>query len=155
MFPRASALLAALALAGGLSACGADDEFSSDIPRTSPDLTIPTATTEVPDAADTSTSATTATTTSTVPDTGAAAPPAAVAAAGRRPAAGPAPGLDDGRRNPARRPVDHRRRHPERPRLPELLPGQPRRRPALLTRRAKRAARYFGVRFGSGMNVAL
>ncbi len=77
MFPRASALLAALALAGGLSACGADDEFSSDIPRTSPDLTIPTATTEVPDAADTSTSASTTATTSTVPDTGAAAPPAA------------------------------------------------------------------------------
>ena len=42
------ALLAVLSLAGGLSACGADDEPSSDIPRTSPDLTIPTATTRLP-----------------------------------------------------------------------------------------------------------
>jgi hypothetical protein len=75
MVSRAAALLAALALAGGLSACGGDDEVSSDIPRTSPDLTIPTATTDVPDS-ETSTSATTATSTSTVPATGGATPPA-------------------------------------------------------------------------------
>ena len=50
MASRRAALLAAIALAGGLSACGADEELSSDIPRTSPDLTIPTATTELPPA---------------------------------------------------------------------------------------------------------
>jgi len=69
-------LLAAVALAGGLSACGADEELSSDIPRTSPDLTIPTATTELAPA-DTTPSTTTATI-STTPQAGAAAPPAAV-----------------------------------------------------------------------------
>jgi hypothetical protein len=75
---RCVALLAALALAGGLSACGADDELSTDIPRTSPDLTIPSATTELPPA-DTTTSSTTDTT-STAPATGqGATPPAQVA----------------------------------------------------------------------------
>jgi hypothetical protein len=72
--PRILALLAILSLAGGLTACGADDEPSSDIPRTSPDLTIPTATTQLP--ADTTADATTtATDTSTLSQ---AAPPAAV-----------------------------------------------------------------------------
>jgi hypothetical protein len=72
MRPRCLALLAAIALSGGLSGCGSDDELSSDIPRTSPDLTIPTATTEItPDPSSTTTSTTT---TSTTP--GATAPPA-------------------------------------------------------------------------------
>jgi hypothetical protein len=72
---RALALLAILSLAGGLTACGADDEPSSDIPRTSPDLTIPTATTVLP-ADNTPTNATTtATNTSTLPQ---ATPPAVV-----------------------------------------------------------------------------
>jgi hypothetical protein len=75
MVPRCTALLAALALAGGLSGCGADDELSSDIPRTSPDLTIPTATTDLPEPASTGTSTLS---TSTVPESGAAAPPAVV-----------------------------------------------------------------------------
>ena len=74
MASRLAALLAAVALAGGLSACGADDEFSSDVPRTSPDLTIPTATTELP-AADTATSTSTTATTTTAQG---AAPPAVV-----------------------------------------------------------------------------
>jgi hypothetical protein len=74
---RCAALLAALALAGGLGACGADDELSTDIPRTSPDLTIPDSTTEIP--ADTTSSTTpSTTTTSTLPDAGTT-PPAAVA----------------------------------------------------------------------------
>jgi hypothetical protein len=72
MASRRAALLAALALAAGLGACGADDELSSDIPRTSPDLTIPTATTELPPE-DTATSTST-TATSTIPQ-GAVAPP--------------------------------------------------------------------------------
>jgi hypothetical protein len=75
MLARWSALLTILALSVAVGACGADDEFSSDIPRTSPDLTIPTATTELP--ADTTATTSTATTTSTVPD--ATTPPAAVA----------------------------------------------------------------------------
>ncbi len=73
---RGLALLAILSLAGGLAACGSDDEPSSDIPRTSPDLTIPTATTQLP-ADDTTTNATaTSTSTSTVQQ---ATPPAVVA----------------------------------------------------------------------------
>jgi hypothetical protein len=72
MASRCAALLAAVVLAGGLGACGADDELSSDIPRTSPDLTIPTATTELPP--EDTTASTVDTTTSTLPD--AAAPPA-------------------------------------------------------------------------------
>lgn len=76
MASRCAALLAALALAGGLGACGADEELSTDIPRTSPDLTIPTATTELPpEDAGATTTATTAT--STAPAAGAA-PPAVV-----------------------------------------------------------------------------
>jgi len=84
MGPRCVALLAALAV--GVSGCGADDEFSSDIPRTSPDLTIPTATTELP--ADTTT-ATSTTTTSTVSQ-GAAPPPVAQPPAAVAPQAPPA-----------------------------------------------------------------
>ena len=76
MASRCAALLAAIALAGGLSACGADEELSSDIPRTSPDLTIPTATTELPTAETTATTSTTAT--STIAQGGTAAPPAVV-----------------------------------------------------------------------------
>jgi hypothetical protein len=87
MRPRCTALLAALALAGGgLSACGADDELSTDIPRTSPDLTIPTATTEITPSQSSTTDTTSTTDTSTTPASGggatppaAAQPPAAVA----------------------------------------------------------------------------
>jgi hypothetical protein len=73
MASRCVALLAAVALAGGLSACGADEELSSDIPRTSPDLTIPTATTELPPADTATTTPTTAD--STTPQAGVAPPP--------------------------------------------------------------------------------
>jgi hypothetical protein len=72
---RGLALLAVLSLSGGLAACGADDEPSSDIPRTSPDLTIPTATTRLPP--DTTTNATTSTLDTTTIQQGAA-PPVAV-----------------------------------------------------------------------------
>ncbi len=58
---RLLSLLAVLTLAGGLGACGSDDELSTQVPRTSPDLTIPTGTTEAPPAAATTPSTTTAT----------------------------------------------------------------------------------------------
>ncbi len=93
---RPLALLAVAALAVGTSACGADDELSTSIPKTSPDLTIPTGTTAAPPA-DTRTS-TTGTTTSTTP---AVTPPAAAAAPVTPPPAegeatngGQAPGTD-------------------------------------------------------------
>ena len=47
---RPLALLAVAALAAGMSACGADDDLSTSIPKTSPDLTIPTGTTAAPPA---------------------------------------------------------------------------------------------------------
>jgi hypothetical protein len=72
---RCLTLLTTVILALGLAACGADNELSTDIPRTSPDLTIPTATTPEPQAAaGASTTDTTTTETSTTPAT----PPAAV-----------------------------------------------------------------------------
>jgi hypothetical protein len=76
---RSLALFAVIALCGSLGACGSDDELSTQVPKTSPDLTIPTGTTQAPPA-DTSTTGTTSTTdTSTAPDaTQQVSPPAAV-----------------------------------------------------------------------------
>jgi len=75
---RPLALLAVLALTVGMSACGSDDELSQPIPKTSPDLTIPTGTTasRPADAAATTTATTTTSTTAVAPPA-AAAPPAA------------------------------------------------------------------------------
>jgi hypothetical protein len=93
---RCLTLLTVLAVALGLAACGGDSELSTDIPRTSPDLTIPTATTEAPPE-DTSTTGTTATTdTTTTPVTPPAAvtpqaPPAAAAPSGSPTTGGAAP----------------------------------------------------------------
>jgi hypothetical protein len=82
---RCLALLTILVLAIGLGACGSSDEPSADIPRTSPDLTIPTATSAaLPSQASATTTSTTAT--STAP----AAPPAASSSA-PPPAAPPPP----------------------------------------------------------------
>ena len=93
---RPLTLLAALTLAVGLGACGSDDELSNQIPKTSPDLTIPTGTTEAPrDAAPTTTS-TTATTTSQ-----SAAPPAAVTPPAATPPAPPAGSATTGGQAPA------------------------------------------------------
>jgi hypothetical protein len=69
---RSLTLLAVLAIAAGLSSCGSDDELSTPVPKTSPDLTVPTGTTAARPA-DTTTPTTT-TTTSTAP---AVTPPAA------------------------------------------------------------------------------
>jgi hypothetical protein len=81
---RALTLLTILALAFGPAACGSDDEPSPEIPRASPDLTIPTTTTDEP-AANATTTATTSTTDTT---TTAVTPPAATP---QTPAAPPAP----------------------------------------------------------------
>jgi hypothetical protein len=69
-------LLAVLALTGGLSACGSDDGLTQQVPKTSPDLTIPTGTTASRPAPAATTTAT-ATTTTPVAPPAAAAPPAA------------------------------------------------------------------------------
>lgn len=78
---RPLAVLAVLASCGGLSACGSDEELSTKVPKTSPDLTIPTGTTEAradDDTATTDTTATTTTSTTAATPQGGAAPPAAV-----------------------------------------------------------------------------
>ena len=76
---RPLALLAVLASCGGLSACGADEELSTKVPKTSPDLTIPTGTTEArpDDTATTDTTSTATTTTPVTPQGGVTPPPAA------------------------------------------------------------------------------
>jgi hypothetical protein len=81
-------LLAVLALAGGLSACGSDDSLSTDIPRTSPDLTIPSETTDLPPAGPTSTSTSTTSTSTTTSST---LPPATTPPAAAEPPAAAAP----------------------------------------------------------------
>jgi hypothetical protein len=75
---RPLTLLAVLTLAAGLGACGSDDELSNQVPKTSPDLTIPTGTTDAPaDAAATTTSTTTTSTTQSAAPAPAVTPPAA------------------------------------------------------------------------------
>ena len=80
---RPLVLLAVVALAGGVSACGSDQDLSTQIPKSSPDLTVPTATTPAPEAdASTSTTDTTPTTTDqTAPPAATVTPPAAPPAA--------------------------------------------------------------------------
>ena len=73
---RPLAVLAVIAACAGVSACGADEELSTKVPKTSPDLTIPTGTTPARPAdtpADTTTTATT-----TTPADGQVTPPASV-----------------------------------------------------------------------------
>ncbi len=83
------ALLAVLALTPVLAACGGDDEVSDAVPRSTPELTIPTATTEAPaaDGGDSGSSTTSTTSTSTTPAGGAAAPATPAPAAPAQPAA--------------------------------------------------------------------
>lgn len=97
---RSLTLLAVLTLAGGLGACGSDDELSTQVPKTSPDLTIPTGTTESPaDAAATTTSTTATTATTTTSGT---TPPAAVTPpAAATPPAPPAGSATTGGQAPA------------------------------------------------------
>jgi len=93
MRPRPVVLLAALALAAGLGACGSDDEVSGAIPSTTPDLTIPTATSDAPEGTDTTSTTSTTSTSTTTTGAGAAAPPAAGSAP---PAAAPPPAASQG-----------------------------------------------------------
>ncbi|HVF78140.1 MAG TPA: hypothetical protein VNA28_07565 [Solirubrobacteraceae bacterium] len=94
---RLLSLLAVLTLAGGLAACGSDDELSTQVPKTSPDLTIPTGTTETPAAASTTdTTSTTATTATT-----AVTPPAVTPPAGTTPPAPPAGSATTGGQSPS------------------------------------------------------
>lgn len=95
---RPLTLLAVLAVTAGVGACGADDELSVEAPRTSPELTIPTGTTEAPAAA--TTTATTDTTAAT-PTTQAPAPPAAAAPPEPAPPAPPAGSATTGGQAPA------------------------------------------------------
>ncbi len=71
---RPLTLLAVLALAAGLSSCGSDDDLGTPVPKTSPDLTVPTGTTAARPA-----DTTTPTTTSATSTTPAVAPPPAAA----------------------------------------------------------------------------
>ena len=92
---RPLAVLAVIASCGGLSACGSDEELSTKVPKTSPDLTIPTGTTEARAGDDTGTTDTTeTTTTSTTAATpqGGAAPPAVTPPAAPPPPPPPATG---------------------------------------------------------------
>ena len=93
---RPLAVLAVLASCGGLSACGSDEELSTKVPKTSPDLTIPTGTTEGradDDTATTDTTSTTATSTTAgpTPQTGATPQGGATPPAVTPPAAPPPP----------------------------------------------------------------
>jgi hypothetical protein len=77
---RSLALLAVLASCGGVSACGSDEELSTQVPKTSPDLTIPTGTTAAreDDTGTTATTSTTDTSTTAATPQGGVAPPAPV-----------------------------------------------------------------------------
>ena len=108
MSRRPLALLAVPVLALGLAACGGDDELTTELPRSTPELTVPSETTPAaPDATTTATTSTTETTPDAAADGGAAAAPApapapapaapqeAPATGGQEPA-GEAPSADTG-----------------------------------------------------------
>ena len=87
MRPRSLAVLTAFAVAAaGLGGCGSDDEFSTAIPKTAPDLTIPTETTDTPAAQQSTTTSPTQTTQTT---TGSAGATGGTATPAGRPAATP------------------------------------------------------------------
>jgi len=72
---RAALVLACAALSGGvLGACGGSDAFVDSVPKSTPDLTVPSNGAGLPPAQTTSTTSTTGTTTTTTPTTGAATP---------------------------------------------------------------------------------
>ena len=84
---RSLASLTAVTLAAALGGgCGGDDEFSTAVPKSTPDLTIPTATTDMPPAQQ-STGTTATTTTSTATGSSSAAPAPAQPPAAAPPAA--------------------------------------------------------------------
>jgi hypothetical protein len=83
---RPLTLIAVLALAAGLSSCGSDGDLATPIPKTSPDLTVPTGTTAARPADTTTPTTTTATSTTPAAVTP---PPAAAPPATPPPAAAP------------------------------------------------------------------
>jgi hypothetical protein len=97
---RPLTLLVVLALAGGLSACGSDDELATPVPKTAPDLTIPTATTEARPG-DTSSPSTTTSTTTTGTTSAVTPPASATPPATPPPAAAPPPASTTGGQTPA------------------------------------------------------
>jgi len=89
---RAALVLALAALSGGtLGACGGSDTFVDSVPKSTPDLTVPSNGAGLPPAQTTSTTSTTGTTTTTTPTTGAAAPVAPTTQATPTPQTGGTP----------------------------------------------------------------
>ena len=89
---RAALVLACAALSGGaLGACGGSDTFVDSVPKSTPDLTVPSNGVGLPAAQATSTTSTTSTTTTPTTTPGAAAPPAPTTQSTSTPATGGTP----------------------------------------------------------------
>ena len=89
---RAALVLACAALSGGaLGACGGSDTFVDSVPKSTPDLTVPSNGAGLPPAQTTSTSSTTSTTTTPTTTTGAVTPAAPTTQSTSTPATGGTP----------------------------------------------------------------
>ena len=89
---RAALVLACAALSGGaLGACGGSDTFVDSVPKSTPDLTVPSNGVGLPAAQATSTTSTPSTTTTPTTTTGAAAPAAPTTQSTSTPATGGTP----------------------------------------------------------------
>jgi hypothetical protein len=98
---RAALVLAFAALSGGaLGACGGSNTFVDSVPKSTPDLTVPSNGAGLPPVSTTSTTSTTGTTTTPTTTTGAAAP-ATTTGATSTPATGGTPSGGTGTTTPA------------------------------------------------------
>ena len=89
---RAALVLACAALSGGaLGACGGSDTLVDSVPKSTPDLTVPSNGAGLPPAQTTSTTSTTSTTTTPTTTTGTAAPAAPTTQPTSTPATGGTP----------------------------------------------------------------
>jgi hypothetical protein len=89
---RAALVLACAALSGGaLGACGGSDTFVDSVPKSTPDLTVPSNGAGLPPAQTTSTTSTTSTTTTPTTTTGAVPPAATTTQSTSTPATGGTP----------------------------------------------------------------
>ena len=89
---RAALVLACAALSGGaLGACGGSDTFVDSVPKSTPDLTVPSNGAGLPPAQTTSTTSTTSTTTTPTTTTGADTPAAPTTQSTSTPATGGTP----------------------------------------------------------------
>ena len=89
---RAALVLACAALSGGaLGACGGSDTFVDSVPKSTPDLTVPSNGAGLPPAQTTSTTSTTSTTTTPTTTTGAVTPAAPTTQSTSTPATGGTP----------------------------------------------------------------